>query len=175
VIGGPAGLAAEFGAFVAGLLYGAPLDDSAAEAMWAMRGRIERERDMVSPPERAFKTGPGGLVDFEFLVQLLQLRHGHAFPALRQPGTRRGLRTLAANGLIPDSSAACLLDHYDFLKRIEILLRADSNRAVSVLAASSEARAPLARWLGFADEAVFWVEYCRQLAETRRIVLSLLP
>jgi len=46
---------------------------------------------------------------------------------------------------------------------------------VSLLAASPEARAPLARWLGFADEAGFWAEYCRQLAETRQIVLSLLP
>jgi glutamine synthetase adenylyltransferase len=77
--------------------------------------------------------------------------------------------------LIPGDAAARLLEHYDFLKRIEILLRGDSNRAVSLLAASPEARAPLARWLGFADEAGFWAEYCRQLAETRQIVLSLLP
>jgi glutamate-ammonia-ligase adenylyltransferase len=106
---------------------------------------------------------------------LLQLRHGHAFPALRRPGTRQGLRTLAAAGLIPGDAAARLLEDYDFLKRIEILLRGDANRAVSVLAASPEARAPLARWLGFADEAAFWAEYCRRLAETRQIVLLLLP
>ena len=54
----------------------APGGNAEAAAMWAMRGRIEHERDPVSPPERAFKTGAGGLVDFEFLVQLLQLRHG---------------------------------------------------------------------------------------------------
>jgi glutamate-ammonia-ligase adenylyltransferase len=174
IVTGPAEMAAEFRAFVAELLYGAPLEKPAMDSMWAMRGRIERERDAVSPPERAFKTGAGGLVDFEFLVQLLQLRHGHAFPALRQPGTRQGLRALAAAGLIPGDEAARLLEDYDFLKQIEILLRGDANRAVSVMAASPEARAPLARWLGFADEAVFWAEYCRRLAETRRIVLSLL-
>ena len=174
-VAGPASLAAEFETFVAELLYGSPQSDSATVAIWAMRGRIERERDVVSPPERAFKTGAGGLVDFEFLVQLLQLRHGHAFPALRRPGTRQGLRTLAAAGLIPGDAAARLLEDYDFLKRIEILLRGDANRAVSVLAASPEARAPLARWLGFADEAAFWAEYCRRLAETRQIVLLLLP
>ena len=175
VVTGPASLAAEFGAFVSELLYSTPLEDDAAAAIWAMRDRIERGREVASPPERAFKTGAGGLVDFEFLVQLLQLRHGHAFPSLRQPGTRQGLRTLASAGLIPGEAAARLLEHYDFLKRIEILLRGDSNRAVSLLAASPEARAPLARWLGFADEAGFWAEYCRQLAETRQIVLSLLP
>jgi glutamate-ammonia-ligase adenylyltransferase len=114
-------------------------------------------------------------VDFEFLVQLLQLRHGTALPALRQPGTRRGLRALAAASLIPDEMGKRLLANYDFLKRIEILLRGDANRAVSVLAASAEERASLARWLGFASESVFWAEYTRQLAETRRMVLSLLP
>ena len=114
-------------------------------------------------------------MDFEFLVQLLQLRHGPAQPALRQPGTRRGLRALAAADLIPAAAAGQLLASYNFLKRIEILLRGDTNKAVSVLAASAEERAPLARWLGFADEASFWAEHCHRLAETRRLVLSLLP
>ena len=175
VVTGPADLAAGFQAFVTELLYGAPLSESAAAAMWGMRGRIERERDAVSPPERAFKTGAGGLVDFEFLVQLLQLRHGHAFPALRHPGTRQGLRALADAGLIPRAAADHLLDNYDFLKRIEILLRGDTNRAVGVLAATPEARTPLARWLGFPDEAAFWSAHCTRLAETRRLVSSLLP
>jgi glutamate-ammonia-ligase adenylyltransferase len=174
VVGAPEP-AAEFQAVVADLLYRAPLTGPDAAIMWAMRSRIEKERDAVLPPERAFKTGSGGLVDFEFLVQLLQLRHGTALPALRQPGTRRGLRALAAASLIPDEMGKRLLANYDFLKRIEILLRGDANRAVSVLAASAEERASLARWLGFASESVFWAEYTRQLAETRRMVLSLLP
>jgi glutamate-ammonia-ligase adenylyltransferase len=175
IVTGPPDLASDIGAFVTGLLYSAPLGESAAAAMWAMRGRIERERDAVSPPERAFKTGAGGLVDFEFLVQLLQLRHGHAYPALRQPGTRRGLRALASAGLISQEAAARLLDNYDFLKRIEILLRGDANRSVSVMGATPEARTPLARWLGFAGEEAFWNAHCTRLAETRQIVSSLLP
>jgi glutamate-ammonia-ligase adenylyltransferase len=175
IIAGPRELGDDFTAFATDLLYRVPLSEAEAAAMWAMRGRIERERDAVLPPERAFKTGAGGLVDFEFLVQLLQLRHGHALPVLRQPGTRRGLRALATAGLIPAGQTERLLTSYNFLKRIEILLRGDANKAVSVLAASAEARAPLARWLGFADEASFWAEHCRQLAETRRMVRTLLP
>lgn len=174
VVGAP-GATADFQAFVSDLLYRTPLSETEAAAMWAMRGRIERERDAVSPPERAFKTGSGGLVDFEFLGQLLQLRHGATQPALRQPGTRQGLRVLAAAGLVPDEAGRQLLANYDFLKRIEILLRGDANRAVGILAASAEERAPLACWLGFPSESVFWGEYTRRLAETRRLVLSLLP
>lgn len=174
VIGAPR-LTAQFTSVVNDLLYRGPLSASEGEAMWAMRGRIERERDVVSPPERAFKTCAGGQVDFEFFVQLFQLRHGPALPALRQPGTRRGLRCLESAHLIPSEPARRLLSNYDFLKRVEILLRGDANAAVSVLADSPAARAPLARWLGFTDEASFWAEHCRRLAETRRIVQSLLP
>ncbi|HUJ44902.1 MAG TPA: hypothetical protein VLW52_14985 [Opitutaceae bacterium] len=175
LIAGPQPLADEFSAFTTDLLYRAPLSEAAAAAMWAMRGRIERERDACLPPERAFKTGAGGLVDFEFLVQMLQLRHGPVLPSLRQPGTRRGLRALAAAGLVPAADAGRLLASYNFLKRIEILLRGDANKAVSVLPASAEERLPLARWLGFADEASFWAEHCHRLAETRRLVRAFLP
>jgi len=175
IVAGAPAVAAEFTALVTDLLYRTPLSAAEAAALWAMRGRIERQRDAAVPPERAFKTGAGGLVDFEFLVQLLQMRHGAAVPAVRRPGTREGLRALAAARLIPPEAADRLLANYDFLKRIEILLRGDTNRAVSVLAATPEARAPLARWLGFSQEAEFWAEHCRRLAETRRQVLSLLP
>jgi hypothetical protein len=44
-----------------------------------------------------------------------------------------------------------------------------------VLAATAAERSHLAHWLGFTDEAAFWAEHCRRLAETRRLVLSLLP
>jgi len=174
VIGGDPRLAAQFCGLMTELLWRAPLPETEAAALWAMRGRIEHERDVVVPPERAFKTGPGGLIDFEFLVQLLQLRHGGARPSLRQPGTRTGLRALAGAGLIPPDPAARLLANYDFLKHIEILLRRDTNTAVSVLGGAGE-RAPLARWLGFPDEPAFWAEHCRRLAETRGLVLRLLP
>ena len=175
MVGGNARLAAQFQGLATELLYRAPLPEAEAAALWAMRGRIERERDAVTPPERAFKAGAGGLVDFEFLVQLLQLRHGGARPDLRQPGTRQGLRALAAAGLIPPDPARRLLLNYDFLKRIEILLRRDANTAVSVLGATAAERTPLARWLGCPDEAAFWAEHCRRLAETRALVLPLLP
>lgn len=175
VVAGAPGVAAAFHAWLDEALYREPLSKADAAAMWAMRSRIEKERDAVSPLQRAFKTGAGGLVDFDFLVQLLQLRHGPAHPELRQTGTRRGLEALAQAGFIPADAIRTLRDNHAFLKRIEILLRRDANRAVSVLAATAEERTPLARWLGFSDEASFWDEHCRRLAATRRTILPLLP
>lgn len=171
---GPAPLAAAFQDFVAALLYDRALEPAEAAAIWTMRGRIERERNVVTPPERAFKTAPGGLVDFEFAAQILQLRHGHAHPRLRQPGTRQVLRELGTLGLVTRDELACLLDNYDFLRRVELMLRRDENHAVSVIPPSGDDQAALARWLGFADEAVFWAEYTARLAKTRNLVLSML-
>jgi glutamate-ammonia-ligase adenylyltransferase len=174
IVAGPVALAEEFRRFADELLYRAPLAADDEHALWAMRERIEHDRDAVVPPGCAFKTGAGGLVDFEFFAQTMQLRHGRAQPPLRQPGTRRVLRELASLGLVAKDDAAALLANYDFLKRIEIMVRRDSGRDTSTLAATPKERALLARWLGFADEAAFWTEHMRRRQETRALVLKLL-
>ncbi|HTQ29727.1 MAG TPA: hypothetical protein VMI53_00820 [Opitutaceae bacterium] len=173
IVTGPADLATEFRALVDELLYRSPLSAAEEHDLWAMRARIEKERDVVTPPERAFKTGAGGLADFEFLAQCLQLRHGAAQPRLRQAGTRRALHELAELGFIPGNAAHTLLANYDFLKRIEIMVRRDTYRATSLLGATAAERTVLARWLGFASETAFWAEYTRRLGETRRLVRAL--
>ncbi len=170
VVAGPPELAAAFDAWTGRLLFGSPPSAADEDAMWAMRARIERERDPVQPPGRAIKTGPGGLIDVEFLAQALVWRHGGAEPGIRRSGTRPALEALSAAGVIPSASARSLLDNYSFLKRIELALRRDVNRRVSVLPADPADRAPLARWLGFGDEASFWLEHTRRLAQTRALV-----
>ena len=170
VVAGPAPLAALFGEWRDRLLYTAPPSAAEEAAMAAMRIRIERERDVATPPERSFKTGPGGLIETEFFVQLLQLRHGPAHPTLRQPGTRPTLKALAAEGILPSVDVTRLLENYEFLKRVEFALRRDANQAVSVLPPDPADRAPLARWLGFATEAEFWAEHLRRMQDTRRLV-----
>jgi glutamate-ammonia-ligase adenylyltransferase len=174
VVAGPAGLAREFEGLVEEIIYREPLTAADERALWAMRARIERERDPAAGSGCAFKTGAGGLVDFEFLAQTLQLRHGQGRPRLRQPGTRRVLREFAALHPAAAGDIAALLANYDFLRRIEIMLRRDRGRSTGVLPAAPEARAMLARWLGFADEASFWIEHSRRLHETQRLVRKLL-
>ena len=46
------------------------------------------------------KRGPGGLVDIEFLVQMLQLKHAAALPSLAVPGTLAALTALCAAGVL---------------------------------------------------------------------------
>ena len=141
--------------------------------MWAMRLRLERERDRVDPPERARKTGAGGLIDIEFTAQLLQLRHGAAQPALRSPETRRVLAALGGLGILPADTVARLRANFDLLKRIELSLRRDTAQPVSVLG-GAEAQERLARWLGYASRDMFWADYTRHLTDTRALVLAAL-
>src|SRR5262249_15687361 len=65
-----------------------------AEAVWQMRQRLEEK---ALPGN--LKRGPGGLVDIEFLVQMLQLKHAARFPKVAVPGTLDALAALAAAGV----------------------------------------------------------------------------
>jgi glutamate-ammonia-ligase adenylyltransferase len=62
------------------------------------------------------KRGPGGLVDIEFLVQMLQLRHARENPKLRTPNTLDALSELFAAGHLS-------ADDYDFFYYSYRLLR----------------------------------------------------
>src|SRR5262249_9321007 len=98
------------------------------------------------------KTGRGGLVDVEFLVQMLQLRHGHAQPALRTPSARAALDALAAAGLLPRDEAAALAARYGFLRTLESRLRLERNQPVEAMETDPAALLALARRLGYAGD-----------------------
>lgn len=128
-----------------------PLPRLAAE-LDRVRRRMERELAHERPGRRDFKTGRGGLLDLEFAVELLQLRHGAAHPELRQAAPLEvQLDRLAALGLLSRADARCLLAGLGFLRRVSLRLRLVANRSVSSF---DEARHPLevlARALGYAD------------------------
>lgn len=167
---GNADLQEEFSAFLNELLYLRPCSDRELQELWNMRLRIERERDRTDPPERSFKSGPGGLIELEFFGQFLQLRHGHHHPELREPNTRRLLRAIGRLHLMDPDQNGALMEAFDFLKRVEVLLRRNKNSNVSVIGESPDDQSALARWSGFKDRRLFWDEHQRHMASVRRIV-----
>ncbi len=86
-----------------------------------------RRRVVASLPTceagRELKLGPGGLRDIEFAVQLLQLVHGRADDALRDPATLPALAALAADGYVGRPDAAAMTEAYQFLRQVEHLLQ----------------------------------------------------
>ena len=100
------------------------------------------------------KRGPGGVVDIEFLVQVLQLVHGATCPALRTPDTLEGLTALEAAGILPAASFDFLGQAYRLLRRIEGRLQLLGVKARHDFPASADDRRTLAGLMGYgrADE-----------------------
>ncbi|HEU5079712.1 MAG TPA: hypothetical protein VFT72_10895 [Opitutaceae bacterium] len=167
VVTGAAGLAGHWASLIAEYVFGPGLEAQDLAQIWRMRERIEHERDRVLPPERAFKTGPGGLIDQEFFAQALQLRFGASDMRLHEPNTRRALAALAQHGRISERAGEVLRKNYEFLKRVELLLRRDENRSISVL--PEDPTLP-ARWLGYASAEAFWREHVSRMQATRQVV-----
>ncbi|HKE13160.1 MAG TPA: hypothetical protein VKE73_16460 [Myxococcota bacterium] len=110
---------------------GAPWDEVAK-----MRARVELER--AEKDERAdriaFKTGPGGLMDVDFLAAGAPLERG---AAARLPEIPSNPALLCST--IPAPSLEGLLGAYRELRRIEAIARWVSGRAIEVFDPKSEA------------------------------------
>ena len=89
-----------------------------ADEVRSMRLKLE---ETASP--RNLKRGPGGIVDVEFLVQLLQLRYGGVHESIRVPGTLAALDQLKAVGLVADDDYDLLTEGYRFLRNAEARIR----------------------------------------------------
>ncbi len=92
-----------------------------------MLERIRRERGSGSN-FLDLKTGIGGIIEAEFLVQALQMREN-----IWEPNWEHAVDQLHERGCLSDSDVANLKNAYAFLRRCESVLRRYENRSVSVL------------------------------------------
>jgi len=97
------------------------------------------------------KLGPGGIRDIEFSVQLLQLVHGGADVSVRAPGTLDAIPALIEGGYLAEEDGAGLSVAYRWLRAVEHRLQLFQERRVRHLPTDDDARARLARSLGFSD------------------------
>jgi [glutamine synthetase] adenylyltransferase / [glutamine synthetase]-adenylyl-L-tyrosine phosphorylase len=87
----------------------------------AMRARMRRDH----PPEGEWdvKHRPGGLVDIEFIAQMLQLAAARGAPAVCSPNTCEALRWLAAAGRLNAKDAALLIRADRVWRTVQGMLR----------------------------------------------------
>jgi len=64
------------------------------------------------------KFSPGGLVDLEYDVQILQVMYGKELPELRTPQVHQALTALAEAGVLNPEETGQLIAAYDFLRRL---------------------------------------------------------
>ncbi len=117
-----------------------------------MRNRMEEELGKEDGKQYNIKQGSGGLVDIEFLVQYLLLRHGGERPRLRLPGTVNALRALRREGLLDPEDADRLCAAYLFLRKLESRMRVVANQSSSMLSREPAKLNTLARRMGCQEE-----------------------
>ena len=121
-----------------------------AETIHHLRMRMEKELAKEGPRRYDVKLGKGGLVDVEFAVQWLQMKHG-ADPRVRTSDTESAVGALEACGYLDASLAAVFREGYVFLRRIEQALRVVHGTSASFIEEGAPGLPALARRMGFLD------------------------
>jgi glutamate-ammonia-ligase adenylyltransferase len=109
-IAGDAGLGSDFERLIDPLRYPAGgIPQEQVREIRRLKARMEAERlPRGVDPTLHTKLGRGGLSDVEWVVQLLQLEHGHAVPALRSTSTLPALQAARTAGLLDAGDASAL-------------------------------------------------------------------
>ena len=124
-----------------------------------MLERIRRDRGSGSD-FLDFKTGFGGIIEAEFLVQALQMREN-----IWEANWERAVDLLRDHGRLTESEAGKLGHAYGFLRRGEAVLRRYDNKSVSVFPSDPNEQRKLAIRLGYEDFDAFR-EKCVDARET---------
>jgi glutamate-ammonia-ligase adenylyltransferase len=136
---------------------------SDAEEVRAMRKRLEEAAET-----RSIKRGPGGIVDIEFLVQMLQLSHARRNSKIRTPNTVEGLQSLSEAKLLSLEDVSFFIEAYRFLRTLESRLRLVSTTARDYLPESPTSLAKLAHLMNSPNSETL-VEDCRRYREEIRL------
>jgi glutamate-ammonia-ligase adenylyltransferase len=118
-VAGSTKLITRFMALADDVRYPAAVDKTSLREIKRIKARVENERlPQGADRSRHLKLGPGGLSDVEWLVQLLQLEHAHAVPALRTTSTLRALDAAREAGFVPDAAAERLSESWTLASRL---------------------------------------------------------
>jgi glutamate-ammonia-ligase adenylyltransferase len=124
-------------------------------------------------PALHLKLGPGGLADVEWVVQLIQLRHAGAIPALRTTRTLAALNAALEAGLISAGDAASLRSAWLLAARIRDAVTLVRGRASDTLPGQQAGLAAVARLLGYPpDETQDLIQDYRRGARRARAVME---
>jgi glutamate-ammonia-ligase adenylyltransferase len=118
-----------------------------------MLERIRRERGSGSD-FLDLKTGNGGIIEAEFLVQALQMRGN-----IWEQNWERAVDRLHERGHLGKSDVAKLKNSYAFLRRCELVLRRYDNRGVSTLPSDPDEQGKFAIRLGYREFDAFRHDY----------------
>ncbi len=149
-------------AIVARAAFSTPWRPEFAKEIRQMRMRMEE-----GASKRNLKRGPGGTVDTEFLVQMLQLKHGGNDPSVRVPGTLDALTALEQGGYLAKNDAEYFRRSYRFQRSVEARIRLMDAAGRHELPDNERDLAKLAYLLGYSRPQELVDEAKNTFAENR--------
>ena len=169
-------LGARFTRMIAEFRY--PLDGISPAGVREIRrikARMEAERiPRGADRARHVKLGPGGLSDVEWTIQLLQLQHAHAVPALRTTRTGSAMAAAVQAGLLAAEDAAQLTAAWELAARIRNAIVLVGGRPGDTLPGKHSELTAVARLLGYppGDAAQALEQDYRRAARHARAVME---
>jgi glutamate-ammonia-ligase adenylyltransferase len=129
--------------------YGEGLSNEGIGEIHHLRMRMERELAGEDETRFNLKKGRGGLVDIEFVTQMLQLAHGYRFVDIRRRETLEALNALHQRNILKKSEYQLLLDGYLFLRHLDHRLRLERDQSIDAFEAEPGRLDGIARALGY--------------------------
>ncbi|GHG16433.1 bifunctional [glutamine synthetase] adenylyltransferase/[glutamine synthetase]-adenylyl-L-tyrosine phosphorylase [Streptomyces filamentosus] len=150
------------------------LGEEAVREIRRLKARMESERlPRGADPTLHAKLGRGGLSDVEWTVQLLQMRHGWAEPALRTTRTRPALAAAHAAGLIPAEEARTLDEAWVLASRVRNAVMLVRGRPGDTFPTDPRELAAVGRYLGYGPgHAGEMVDDYRRITRRARAVVD---
>ncbi|HUO05876.1 MAG TPA: bifunctional [glutamate--ammonia ligase]-adenylyl-L-tyrosine phosphorylase/[glutamate--ammonia-ligase] adenylyltransferase [Candidatus Binataceae bacterium] len=172
VVAGDAGLGQEVESARQEFVFGRSLAPAEVAEIAAMRARMEHEIGVENKDRLNIKQGPGGLVDVEFIVQMMALRHGCDHRELRVRDTAGLLKAIGRLKLVTPADARALTAGYAFLSQLENRLRIESDQPAWAIPTAPAALKPLARRMGY-DQPDGAARLLRQLEVHRKKIRAI--
>ena len=148
--------------------YPEAIDLATTREIKRIKARVENERlPQGVDRKRHLKLGPGSLSDVEWLVQLLQLQHGHRVAGLRTTSTLGALDAAVEAGLMNAAQADRLREAWLLASRLRSANTLLTGRTSDVLPTDRIALDGIGRLLGYPPRSATQVEE-DYLATTRR-------
>ncbi|MEU7996120.1 bifunctional [glutamine synthetase] adenylyltransferase/[glutamine synthetase]-adenylyl-L-tyrosine phosphorylase [Micromonospora sp. NPDC049060] len=166
---GDADLGAEFEAMIEPVRYPAGgLSREQVVEIRRIKARVEHERlPRGADPATHTKLGRGGLADVEWAVQLLQLRHAGALPALRGTRTLDALAAARDADLVDPTDATEMAAGWTLAAQVRNALMLVRGREGDQLPRHGVELAGVVRLLGRDDPGEFLDEYLRTCRRSR--------
>jgi glutamate-ammonia-ligase adenylyltransferase len=169
VVAGPPALARRVSAAIRAALT-RPRDAARVRAdAAALRGRIARELPPFGPLDVKYREG--GLLELEFIAQVLQLAHAAARPSVLATGTTAALSRLAEAGLLGTAEHAALARASHLYRTVQGLLRLTVGKPRAETDLPEPVAAAIAHAAGAVDLAAVSAQITACAAEVREAFL----